>query len=84
LQASRAVQTNRTLTLFSGGKNPSSREDLRSSWPVQGTTGYEFTNLLNGLFVATSNAERMTRLYNSFIGARIDFDDLLYRSKSLL
>jgi (1->4)-alpha-D-glucan 1-alpha-D-glucosylmutase len=60
------------------------REDLRSSWPVHGTTGYEFTNLLNGLFVATSNAERMTRLYNSFIGARVDFDDLLYRSKKLI
>ncbi len=35
------------------------RENLRGNWPVQGTTGYEFTNLLNGLFVATSAAERM-------------------------
>ncbi len=59
-------------------------EDLRSNWSVHGTTGYEFTNLLNGLFVATSNTERMTRVYNSFIGARIDFDDLLYRSKKLI
>ncbi len=59
-------------------------EDLRSSWPVQGTTGYEFTNLLNGLFVATSAAERMTRLYNSFIGKHVSFDDLLYRSKKLI
>jgi (1->4)-alpha-D-glucan 1-alpha-D-glucosylmutase len=59
-------------------------EDLRSSWSVQGTTGYEFTNLLNGLFVDTSAEERMTRVYNSFIGARIDFDDLLYRSKKLI
>jgi len=60
------------------------REDLRSSWPVQGTTGYEFTNLLNGLFVATSAAERMTRLYNSFIGEHVNFDDLLYHSKKLI
>ncbi|MDP1771048.1 MAG: malto-oligosyltrehalose synthase [Methylobacter sp.] len=60
------------------------REALRSSWPVQGTTGYEFTNLLNGLFVATSAAKRMTRLYNSFIGERVNFDDLLYRSKKLI
>jgi len=59
-------------------------EDLRSSWPVQGTTGYEFTNLLNGLFVATSAAERMERLYKSFIGEPINFDDLLYRSKQLI
>ncbi|MCK9397596.1 MAG: malto-oligosyltrehalose synthase, partial [Methylobacter sp.] len=60
------------------------REDLRSSWPVQGTTGYEFTNLLNGLFVATGAAKRMTRLYNSFIGEHVNFDDLLYRSKKLI
>ncbi len=59
-------------------------ENLRSNWPVQGTTGYEFTNLLNGLFVVTSNAERMTRVYNSFIGESVDFDELLYRSKKLI
>ena len=59
-------------------------EDLRNSWPVHGTTGYEFTNLLNGLFVATSAAERMERLYNSFIGEHVNFDDLLYRSKKLI
>ncbi|MDD5411178.1 MAG: malto-oligosyltrehalose synthase, partial [Methylobacter sp.] len=60
------------------------REDLRSSWPVQGTTGYEFTNLLNGLFVVTSAAERMERLYNSFIGEHGNFEDLLYHSKQLI
>ncbi len=60
------------------------QEDLRISWPVHGTTGYEFTNLVNGLFVATSAAERMERLYKSFIGEHVNFDDLLYRSKQLI
>jgi len=60
------------------------KEHLRSSWPVHGTTGYEFTNLLNGLFVATDAAERMKRLYNSFVGEAVNFDDLLYRSKKLI
>lgn len=59
-------------------------EQLRTSWPVHGTTGYEFTNLLNGLFVVTSNAERIERLYKSFIGEHVKFDDLLYRSKQLI
>ncbi len=59
-------------------------EDLRGSWPVHGTTGYEFTNLLNGLFVDTSAAERMQRAYRSFIGEHVDFDNLLYRSKKLI
>ena len=60
------------------------QEHLRPSWPVHGTTGYEFTNLLNGLFVATGAAERMRRLYNSFVGEAVNFDDLLYRSKKLI
>lgn len=59
-------------------------EKLRTSWPVHGTTGYEFTNLLNGLFVVTSNAERMERLYKSFVGEHFSFDDLLYRSRQLI
>lgn len=59
-------------------------EELRFNWPVHGTTGYEFTNLLNGLYVDTRAAERMMRLYNSFIGEKINFDDLLYRSKKLI
>lgn len=59
-------------------------EELRTSWPVHGTTGYEFTNLLNGLFVTTSNAERFERLYKSFVGEHFSFDDLLYRSKQLV
>ena len=60
------------------------QEDLRSSWPVKGTTGYEFTNLLNGLFVDTGAAKRMERLYKSFTGEQVNFDDLLYRSKQLI
>ena len=59
-------------------------ENLRADWPVHGTTGYEFTNLVNGLFVVTGAAERMTRLYNNFIGEHVDFDDLLYDSKRLV
>lgn len=59
-------------------------EHLRASWPVHGTTGYEFTNLLNGLFVATGAAKRMESTYQNFIGARVNFDDLLYRSKKLI
>ncbi len=59
-------------------------EDLRSNWPVQGTTGYEFTNLLNGLFVVTGAAHRMERLYNRYIGEQVNFDELLYRSKKLI
>ena len=32
-------------------------ELLRREWPVHGTTGYEFLNLLNGVFVDAANAQ---------------------------
>lgn len=59
-------------------------ENLRSQWPIQGTTGYDFANLLNGLFIDTSAARRMERLYNGFLGQPIHFSDLLYHSKKLI
>ncbi len=61
-----------------------SHEDLRANWPVHGTTGYEFTHLVNGLFVVTGAARHMKRLYDHFIGEKINFGDLLYDSKKLV
>ena len=42
-------------------------ERLREDWPVEGTTGYEFANLVSGLFVDPAGEERFTRTY---IGVR--------------
>jgi len=41
-------------------------EDLPLKWPVDGTTGYEFINYLNGLFVNHSNARLFTSIYQRF------------------
>jgi (1->4)-alpha-D-glucan 1-alpha-D-glucosylmutase len=43
-------------------------ERLSKDWPVHGTTGYEFTNLVNGLFVDQSASGKMERIYRSFSG----------------
>jgi (1->4)-alpha-D-glucan 1-alpha-D-glucosylmutase len=59
-------------------------ERLRKEWPVQGTTGYEFSNLVNGLFIDQSAATRMERIYRSFSGETVGFDDLVYNSKKLI
>src|SRR5579871_4596803 len=60
------------------------REKLREGLPVNGTTGYEFSNLVNGLFVAQNAAERMDRTYRSFSGTLPDFADLVYSCKKLI
>jgi len=59
-------------------------ERLRSSWPVHGTTGYEFAILVGGLFVDGRAEQAMTSIYTRFIGHRIVFDELLYDCKKLI
>jgi (1->4)-alpha-D-glucan 1-alpha-D-glucosylmutase len=59
-------------------------ELLRREWPVQGTTGYEFMNLLNGVFVDASNGQALRELYADFTGARVKFSDLVYECKRLI
>jgi (1->4)-alpha-D-glucan 1-alpha-D-glucosylmutase len=59
-------------------------ELLRRDWPVHGTTGYEFMNLLNGVFVDHSNAQAFRELYAGFTGFASRFTDLLYKCKRLI
>lgn len=59
-------------------------ELLRGDWPVHGTTGYEFMNLLNGVFVDASNAHAFRELYAEFTGASSRFSDLVYECKRLI
>lgn len=56
-------------------------ERLRADWGADGTTGYEFLNLLNGLFVDPSGLEKLRRTYRRFTGRRRSWNDTLYRSK---
>lgn len=60
------------------------KERLRAEWPVDGTTGYEFENLVNGLFVDPSSANKMERIYRAFSGVHTEFSDLVYQCKKLI
>jgi len=59
-------------------------ERLPPIWPVDGTTGYDFLNQLNGLFVDTENARAFDDLYSKFIHAKVDFRELVYQKKKLI
>jgi (1->4)-alpha-D-glucan 1-alpha-D-glucosylmutase len=63
-------------------------ERLNKDWSVDGTTGYEFANLVNGLFVDASTSDKMERIYRAFIGSsaehRLPFRDLVYTCKKLI
>ena len=59
-------------------------EQLPPSWAVRGTTGYDFLNALNGIFVDRDSAATMEKIYARFIGASIDFNELCYQKKKLI
>ena len=56
-------------------------EELRADWQVDGTTGYEFTSLVNGLFVDPAGARPLDRIYAKFIGHGVSFERLLHDAK---
>jgi (1->4)-alpha-D-glucan 1-alpha-D-glucosylmutase len=57
------------------------QETLPVDWPVQGSTGYDFTHRLNGLFCAVENEKQFNRIYEAFSGQTDRFEHILYRSK---
>ncbi len=59
-------------------------ERLPQEWAVQGTTGYEFVNSVNGVFVKQEEEKEFTRIYERLLGEKVDFDDLVYSCKKLI
>jgi (1->4)-alpha-D-glucan 1-alpha-D-glucosylmutase len=59
-------------------------EELVESWPVHGTSGYDFLNQVNGLFVDPDAAREFTRRYNDHVQDDSRFGDLVYRKKALI
>ncbi len=48
-------------------------ERLRSEWPIDGTTGYDYLNQAGGLFVDGTNEEAFTNIYADFTGEPTDY-----------
>ncbi|MFQ5830642.1 MAG: malto-oligosyltrehalose synthase, partial [Candidatus Methylomirabilia bacterium] len=59
-------------------------ERLPERWPVYGTTGYEFLNMLNGIFVFTAGERVFDETYARFVSTKVDFPDVVYDTKKLI
>ncbi len=59
-------------------------ESLAPDWPVSGTTGYDYLNVANGVFVEPEGARRIEDIYSNFIGRKQDFTDIVYQKKKLV
>ena len=60
------------------------QESLPGDWPVSGTTGYDYLNEINGIFVEPAGARRIEEIYSTFIGRRQNFADVVYQKKKLV
>jgi len=56
-------------------------ERLRSEWPVEGTTGYEFLNDVTALFVDPAAEVPLTWLYEELTGERRPFSEVAAEAK---
>jgi (1->4)-alpha-D-glucan 1-alpha-D-glucosylmutase len=56
-------------------------ETLVPDWPVDGTTGYDFLNRVNGLFVNAEGERCLTDFYGEFTGQETDYQEVVHAKK---
>jgi len=56
-------------------------EELRRSWPVAGTSGYEFLRRVNGLFVDPAGEDGLSRVHAQVTGEARPFADVAREAK---
>ncbi|MDY6824487.1 MAG: malto-oligosyltrehalose synthase [Thermodesulfobacteriota bacterium] len=59
-------------------------EELPASWPVSGTTGYDFLNQAAGLFIDSANESRFSAIYEEFTGSTTAYKDLIHACRHLV
>ena len=59
-------------------------EHLPDHWPVVGTVGYEFANLVNGILIDRRHERLFTNLYHRITDGSVRVDRLIYESKKLV
>jgi (1->4)-alpha-D-glucan 1-alpha-D-glucosylmutase len=59
-------------------------ERLPPSWPVDGTTGYDFVNRVGGLLVDPTAEAQLTKLYERFTGRLATFPEIVREKKHVV
>ena len=59
-------------------------DETMPDWSVEGTTGYDFLVMLNGMFIDQRNERAMTEAYERFTRLRVPFREIAYRGKQLI
>jgi (1->4)-alpha-D-glucan 1-alpha-D-glucosylmutase len=56
-------------------------ESLNPDWPIAGTTGYGFLNMVSRLFVDPRHLQAMHRLYTRITGRQETFEEVAYQGR---
>ena len=56
-------------------------EFLRENWPIEGTTGYDFINAVNGVLVHQEGVAELRSIYTDFTGQQGDFQAVAHDRK---
>ncbi len=59
-------------------------EELPINWPIQGTSGYDFLNIVNGIFCQQITEQEFNDIYHRFIGRKVSYEDLVDENKRLI
>lgn len=80
----RTEQANKKAFYVVVEKILSANESLADDWPVHGTSGYDFINVVNGLFVDSKNSELFRRHYEELIDDDTRYFEMTYEKKLLV
>ena len=59
-------------------------EPLPQCWPIDGTSGYDALNVINGLFIDADNLHAMDSIYRQFVPDVPPYDHLVYEMKLMV
>ncbi|HUN57965.1 MAG TPA: malto-oligosyltrehalose synthase [Candidatus Binataceae bacterium] len=59
-------------------------ERLHESWPVEGTTGYDFISRVGGLFVNRETEAALTQVFTDFTGESADYAKVVVQKKKFI
>jgi (1->4)-alpha-D-glucan 1-alpha-D-glucosylmutase len=60
------------------------KETLPDHWKIQGTSGYDFMNYVNGVFCKQDNQDALTQIYTDIVGSEFDYSQLVREKKRLI
>ncbi len=60
------------------------KEDLPDFWQIQGTSGYDFLNYVNGIFCQSESQEQFSEIYTRLTGFNTPYEQLFRDKKRLI